>query len=97
MNEPAHPAFEAFIDDLHTLWGEGLDEEDHWLPVKDRLGIFIDQGKLRFASRSWPGGRGEELLLHHDPDYGFFVGGLVRPARSAAARSRTYLDRLWRS
>ena len=79
MNDATHPAFRAFVDDLRALWSEELDEDDHWLRVKSRLGAFVDQGELRLASRGWPGGRGEELVLHHDPDHGFFVGGLVRP------------------
>lgn len=85
MNEKAFPAFESFITDLRTLWDEGQSEApDHWEKVRSRLGDLIKDETLQQASINWPGKRGEELVLYHDLDHGFFVGGLVRPREHQA-------------
>ena len=79
-----HPIFAEFIEDLRELWGQKLPEHDHWEKVQARLGILIKDESLQAACRDWPGKRGEELILYHDPDHGFFIGGLVRPREHLA-------------
>jgi len=79
-----HPIFAEFIEDLRELWGQKLPEHDHWEKVQVRLGILIKDESLQAACRDWPGKRGEELILYHDPDHGFFIGGLVRPREHLA-------------
>ena len=80
MTETNNLSFVAFISELRALWGRGNTEgTSHWQSVRTCLGKLIKDIELQEASSNWPGKRGEELILYHDADYGFFVGGLVRP------------------
>jgi len=72
------PAFANFIDGLRALYAKGLPETEHWEAARGLLKILCADAAMREASRPWPAKRGIELVLHHDPDYGFFVGGLIR-------------------
>ena len=80
MTETNNLSFVAFISELRALWGRGNTEgTSHWHSVRTCLGKLMKDIELQAASSNWPGKRGEELILYHDADYGFFVGGLVRP------------------
>ncbi len=71
-------AFQDFVGALRALHAEKRGEEQHWAKVADLLhGLLLDHG-FRTHSRQWPVCGYENLVLHHDPDYGFVVNGLVR-------------------
>jgi predicted metal-dependent enzyme (double-stranded beta helix superfamily) len=78
------PAFAAFIDDVRAACAKNLPELDHWERGRDLLKVLCADEAMRAASHAWPAKRGVELVLHHDQDYGFFVGALIRQANHRA-------------
>jgi predicted metal-dependent enzyme (double-stranded beta helix superfamily) len=72
------PAFDQFINDMRVHCAKDLPETEHWEGVRGLLRVLCADQAMREASQSWPARRGVERVLHHDPDYGFFVGGLIR-------------------
>jgi predicted metal-dependent enzyme (double-stranded beta helix superfamily) len=78
MAEYSVRAFAIFIDDLRVHYAKDLPETAHWEGVRGLLKILCANEAMREASRAWPAKRGIERVLHHDPNYGFFVGGLIR-------------------
>ena len=78
MTEYTVPAFKIFIDDLRDHFAKELPETEHWEGVRGILKTLCADEQMREKSKDWPAKRGVELQLHHDPDYEFFVGGLIR-------------------
>ncbi len=78
MTEYSVPAFKTFIDDLREHFAKDSPETEHWEGVRGILKTLCADGQMREKSKEWPAKRGVELQLHHDPDHGFFVGGLIR-------------------
>jgi predicted metal-dependent enzyme (double-stranded beta helix superfamily) len=78
MAEYSVPAFAKLIDDLRALWAKELPEAEHWESVRAISEVLCGDEAMREASTAWPAKRGVELQLHHDPDYAFFVGALIR-------------------
>jgi len=74
----APKAFRDFVDALRALHAEKRGEEQHWAKVAELLGGLLRDQSFRAHSRQWPVCGYENLVLHHDPDYGFVVNGLVR-------------------
>ena len=78
MADRSIPAFAKFIADMRTHFAKCLPETEHWRGVRDLLKTLVTDGDLRDTSLSWEAKKGREYILHHDPDYDFFVGALVR-------------------
>ena len=78
MAEYSVRAFAIFIDDLRVHYAKDLPETAHWEGVRGLLKILCANEAMREASRAWPAKRGIERVLHHDSNYEFFVGGLIR-------------------
>ena len=78
MKEYKTPSFEIFINELRSHFAKNLAETEHWEGVRQLLKILCANEQMRKKSKEWVAKRGVELQLHHDPDYGFFVGGLIR-------------------
>ena len=78
MAEHSNPAFQGFIADMRTHFARKLPDQEHWEGVRDLVKKLCVDEELRQASRSWEAKRKREYILHEDPDYGFFVGALVR-------------------
>jgi predicted metal-dependent enzyme (double-stranded beta helix superfamily) len=78
MADYSVPAFATFIDEVRALYAKDLPETEHWEGVRGLLKDLCADKAMREASQAWPAKRGIELVLHHDPDYDFFVGGLIR-------------------
>ena len=78
MADQSVPAFAKFIADMRTHFAKCIPETEHWRGVRDLLKTLVTDGDLRDTSLSWEAKKGREYILHHDPDYDFFVGALVR-------------------
>ena len=78
MTDFSVAAFATFIDSMRTHYGKQLPEQDHWKGVRDLLKILCADQGMRELSRRWEAKVGREYILHHDPEYDFFVGALVR-------------------
>ena len=77
-------AFKEFIDKLRNHFSKDLPETEHWEGVRGLLKELCADEQMRKKSREWPAKRGVELQLYHDPDYGFFVGALIREPKHRA-------------
>jgi predicted metal-dependent enzyme (double-stranded beta helix superfamily) len=71
-------AFQDFVAALRVLHAARLPDHAHWKKVGDLLGGLLRDASFRDHSRGWPVCGYENLVLHHDQDYGFVVNGLVR-------------------
>ena len=71
-------AFADFIADMRMHFAKHLPETGHWTEVSALLKKLVADAGLRETSRGWEAKKGREYILHHDPDYDFFVGALVR-------------------
>lgn len=78
MTDFTNPAFGKFIEDLRAHFSRNLPEQEHWEGVRDLLTPLVADDALREISHEWEAKKGREYILHHDPDYDFFVGALVR-------------------
>ena len=84
MGQYSNPAFNKFIEGMHAHYSLGLPEVEHWEGVKPLLKTLISDDELRKISRGWERKKGREYILHHDPEYDFFVGALVREPKHVA-------------
>ena len=78
MAEYSVPAFAEFIDAMRAHFAKGLPETEQWESVGGLLKTLCGDEEMRAASRGWEAKVGREYILHHDPDFDFFVGALVR-------------------
>ena len=78
------PAFATFIENLRSHFSKKYSEAEHWEGVRKILQILCTDEEMRTKSREWPAKRGVELELHHDIDYKFFVGALIRQPKHRA-------------
>ncbi len=78
MTDHNSPAFSVFIKNLRTHFAKDLPEQAHWEGVRDFLKVLCADQAFREISRGWEAKKGREYVLHHDPDFDFFVGALVR-------------------
>ena len=91
MGDQSAAAFAAFIDNVRALYRDDLPEKRHWARASEHMQTLVADEALREASHDWPAGQGKELILHHDQDHGFFVGGLVRiPFHKARAHDHAH-------
>ncbi len=84
MKKYKHNAFNKFIEDMHVHFAKGLPEVKHWEGVRPILKCLILDQEFINTSKSWERKKGREYILHHDPQYDFFVGGLVREPKHVA-------------
>ena len=84
MGQYTNPAFNEFIAEMHAHFAKGLPEVEQWEGVRPLLKKLISDAAFREASKSWERKKGREYILHHDSDYDFFVGGLVREPKHTA-------------
>ena len=84
MGQYLNSAFNNFINDMHTHFSLGLPEVEHWEGVRPLLKRLISDDELQNVSQSWERKKGREYILHHDPEYDFFVGALVREPKHVA-------------
>lgn len=84
MGQYTIPAFNEFIKEMHAHFAKGLPEVEQWEGVRPLLKKLISDDAFREASKSWERKKGREYILHHDPEYDFFVGGLVREPKHTA-------------
>ena len=90
MGQPT-ASFTSFIDDVRALYRENLPEDEHWKEASRVMKNLVGDPTLREHSETWPVGQGRELILHHDREFGFFVGGLVRhPWHKARAHDHAH-------
>ena len=78
MTDYSVPAFASFIESMRAHFAKGLPEQEHWEGVRDFLKTLCADDAMREASRGWEAKKGREYILHHDPEFDFFVGALVR-------------------
>ena len=78
------PAFNTFIKNLRTHFSKEYQETKHWEGVRRILQTLCADEAMRAKSREWIAKRGVELELHHDSDYKFFVGALIREPQHRA-------------
>ncbi|MBK18451.1 MAG: hypothetical protein CMM52_06410 [Rhodospirillaceae bacterium] len=84
MGQYSIPAFNEFIDEMHEHFAKGLPEVEQWEGVRPLLRKLISDDALLEASKGWERKKGREYILHHDPEYDFFVGALVREPKHTA-------------
>ena len=84
MGQYSNLAFNNFIEGMHAHYSLGLLEVEHWEGVRSLLKNLISDDELRDVSRGWERKKGREYILHHDPEYDFFVGALVREPKHVA-------------
>ncbi len=84
MGQYSVPAFNKFIADLQAHFAKNLPETEQWEGVQPFLKALIDDEQLREVSKSWERKKGREYILHHDAEYDFFVGALVREPKHMA-------------
>ncbi len=73
MGQYSNLAFNNFIEGMHARYSLGLLEVEHWEGVRPLLKNLISDDELRDVSRGWERKKGREYILHHDPEYDFFV------------------------
>ena len=78
MADYSNRAFAAFIDEMKAHFARDLPEQEHWEGVRALLRTLVADEALRETSRDWEAKKGREYILHHDPEFDFFVGALVR-------------------
>ena len=84
MSTPGIAAFDRFVSEMRTLYGENLDPEPHWQRTRDLLQILVTNDDFRVMTDQWPTGDGKQYVIYEDPDFGFVIDGLVRGAFHAA-------------
>jgi len=84
MGQYSLPAFNEFIADLRAHFAKGLPEVEQWEGVRRLQQTLVSDEQLREVSKGWERKKGREYILHHDPDYDFFVGALVREPKHTA-------------
>lgn len=83
-------ALDRFIKAAREWFAKEQDPERRWEGLRPILADLIADPSAIEASSSWPDcgrneeGRGENLIFYEDPDYGFAINGLIKPASSRA-------------
>jgi predicted metal-dependent enzyme (double-stranded beta helix superfamily) len=76
-----------FVEAARALWKQPLSDADRWRKVGELMRLLTDSAALQESAKSWPAPapdakRPVNLLFYEDPDYGFVINGLVKPARA---------------
>jgi predicted metal-dependent enzyme (double-stranded beta helix superfamily) len=83
-------ALDRFIHDAREWFAKEEDLDQRWEGLRPSLAQLIADPEAIKSSASWPDcgrnetGRGENLIFYEDPDYGFAINGLIKPASSRA-------------
>ena len=83
-------ALDRFIKAAREWFAKEEDLERRWEGLRPLLADLIADPNAIKGSENWPDcgrnetGRGENLIFYEDPDYGFAINGLTKPASSRA-------------
>jgi len=81
-------AVETLIKDVRALCAAPISPEERWSSASDRMRTLLADPELREHARTWPTspallglqGKHANLLFYEDPDHGFVLNGLIKPA-----------------
>jgi predicted metal-dependent enzyme (double-stranded beta helix superfamily) len=76
-----------FVAAVRALWKEPLSDAERWRKVGELMPLMTGSPELQASALRWPAPGPEakrpvNLLFYEDPDYGFVINGLVKPARA---------------
>jgi hypothetical protein len=89
-------ALDRFIQAAREWFANEEDLERRWEGLRPILAELIADPDAIKASELWPdcgpneAGRGENLIFYEDPDYGFAINGLIKPANSRVETGRAH-------
>ena len=73
------PEFEKFIQDIRAAWAAQNDTATRMKKTAELLKGLVNNQTMREHCKNWPSTDGHKnLVLYHDPDYGFIVNAVVR-------------------
>lgn len=83
MKAPTLPAARAFLDEVRTLYAQGLDETELWKRIEESMRPLLADPELKARARGWPqtvesAPAVGNLLFYEDPDFGFVFNATVR-------------------
>lgn len=78
----------TLINEVRALCAADMPSEDRWTAAAVHMRTMLADPELRERARSWPTspallglqGKHANLLFYEDPDYGFVLNGLIKPA-----------------
>lgn len=81
-------AVETLIKDVRALCAAPISAEDRWSAAAACMRTLLADPALREHARTWPTspallglqGKHANLLFYEDPDHGFVLNGLIKPA-----------------
>jgi hypothetical protein len=84
------PAVELLIKEVRALCAASMPFEERWTAVAGHMRTLLADPELREHARGWPTspallglqGKHANLLFYEDPDYGFVLNGLIKPANA---------------
>ena len=84
-------ALNDFVESVRRVCAEEPAGEARWRRAADEMRQLLANEALQEHASTWPAGQGRELILHHDEEFGFFVGALVRvPQHKAGAHDHAH-------
>jgi uncharacterized RmlC-like cupin family protein len=83
-------AVETLIKDVRALCAAPISPEERWSAAAGCMRTLLADPELREHARTWPTspallglqGKHANLLFYEDPDYGFVLNGLIKPANA---------------
>jgi predicted metal-dependent enzyme (double-stranded beta helix superfamily) len=76
-----------FVAAVRALWKQPLSEAERWQKIGELMPMLTGSQALQESAKAWPAPgpeakRPQNLLFYEDPDYGFVINGLIKPARA---------------
>jgi predicted metal-dependent enzyme (double-stranded beta helix superfamily) len=81
------PLIAPFVTAARALWSEPLSDAERWRKIGELMPMLTGSPDLQASAKAWPAPdpsakRPVNLLFYEDPDHGFVINGLVKPAHA---------------